>query len=60
MRWEYWPETLVAVIVLLLEGSRWTPWTDTSAAGAIRSSGWTPQKKLEARYVTKADNTPSV
>ncbi|KDR83826.1 hypothetical protein GALMADRAFT_236237 [Galerina marginata CBS 339.88] len=50
MRWgSYWLECLLTVLVLAVNGLRWFHATDASSP-LVGSSGWTPQRKLAARY----------
>ena len=44
MKWRYWPETLIAVLVVILDVPGRTPHTT-----ATETSGWTTQKKFDAR-----------
>ncbi|KAF7301339.1 alpha-1,2-Mannosidase [Mycena indigotica] len=46
MKWrQYWPEYFVALLLLVLQGTRWS----TTNAAAVRSAGWTPERKLAVR-----------
>jgi hypothetical protein len=45
MKWRYWPETLIAVLVVILDVPGRTPHTTAAEA----SAGWTTQKKFDAR-----------
>jgi hypothetical protein len=50
MKWgRYWPESLLAVLLLVLQGPRWL--RSTNASPPLKGAGWTAQKKAAARYV---------
>ncbi|KAJ7667940.1 alpha mannosidase-like protein [Mycena polygramma] len=52
MNWrQYWPQSLFAVLVLILQGSKWI--NDTNASPLQGHPGWTTQRKLAAREKTR-------
>ncbi|KAJ6509896.1 alpha mannosidase-like protein [Mycena vitilis] len=52
MNWrQYWPQSLFAVLVLILQGSKWI--NDTNASPLHGHPGWTTQRKLAAREKTR-------
>ncbi|KAJ7283733.1 alpha mannosidase-like protein [Mycena rebaudengoi] len=54
MYWpKYWPESLLAVLVIALEGSRWANDTNASSPLTRPASGWTNQRKLTVREKTR-------
>ncbi|KAF8974233.1 alpha mannosidase-like protein [Flammula alnicola] len=53
MKWgRYWPECVIAALILAINGVRWFHATDASSP-LKSSSGWTPQRKLAAREKTR-------
>ncbi|KAJ7507717.1 alpha mannosidase-like protein [Mycena galericulata] len=58
MKWrKYWPESLVLLLLVAFQGSKWV--NDTNAS-PLKSLGWTTQRKLAARSVTYCDPTSAV
>ncbi|KAJ6614326.1 alpha mannosidase-like protein [Mycena sp. CBHHK59/15] len=53
MKWrQYWPESLLAILVIVLEGSKWAKNTNASPLSS-KSLGWTNERKLIAREKTR-------
>ncbi|KAJ7276287.1 alpha mannosidase-like protein [Mycena haematopus] len=51
MKWrQYWPQSLFALLVVALEGSRWV---NNINASPVKSPGWTTERKLAAREKTR-------
>ncbi|KAJ7744523.1 alpha mannosidase-like protein [Mycena maculata] len=51
MKWrQYWPESLVLLLVLAFQGSKWV---NNTTASPLKSHGWTTQRKLAAREKTR-------
>ncbi|KAF7352860.1 alpha-1,2-Mannosidase [Mycena venus] len=51
MRWrDYWPQSLFALLVVALEGSKWI---NNINATPLKSPGWTNERKLAAREKTR-------
>ncbi|TFK43613.1 alpha mannosidase-like protein [Crucibulum laeve] len=54
MKWRhYWPECLLALVIAVLEGSKWLPNLNTQASSPIKNAGWSTQRKLAAREKTR-------
>ncbi|KII94783.1 glycoside hydrolase family 47 protein [Plicaturopsis crispa FD-325 SS-3] len=58
MKWQrHWPETLLAVLVVALDGPRWASswgWDGlASASSLVAGAGWSKQRKLDARERTR-------
>jgi mannosidase alpha-like ER degradation enhancer 1 len=49
MKWRYWPEALVALLVVVIEGSRRT--TESSSASTVYGPGWSSQRRIVTRCV---------
>ncbi|KAJ7179913.1 alpha mannosidase-like protein [Mycena crocata] len=51
MKWrQYWPESLILLLIITLEGSKWV--NDTNAT-PLKNHGWSSERKLSAREKTR-------